>query len=71
MAQHTIDQETGISQKQLGNDYLLGFRQLEKEPPKVFWQYYDLYRRGKITIDEFRSLSGISVSLLSTHLCSI
>ena len=51
MAQHTIDQETGISQKQLGNDYLQGFRQLEKEPPKVFWQYYDLYRRGKITID--------------------
>jgi len=68
MPQHIINQKTGISQKQLDDNYLLGDRQSEKEPPKVFWQYYDLYRRGKITIDEYRNLSGISALLLSIYL---
>jgi len=71
MAQHKIYQETGTSQEQHGDNCLLGVRQSEKELPKVFWQYYDLYRRGKITIDEYRSFSGISAPLLSIYLSSI
>lgn len=29
-------------------------------PPKVFWKYYDLYRRKQISLAEFSRLSGLS-----------
>ena len=28
--------------------------------PNIFWKYYDLYRRGKMTIQEFSGCSGLS-----------
>ena len=30
------------------------------DAPKVFWKYYDLLRRKKITIQEFSNLSGLN-----------
>ena len=27
--------------------------------PKIFWKYYDLYRRKILSLDEFQQLSGI------------
>lgn len=30
------------------------------ETPKVFWKYFDLYRRKQITIQEYSNLSGLS-----------
>ena len=42
-----------------------------KEPPKIFWKFYDQYRRGKITIDDFMKLSGLPIRLLSSYLRNI
>ena len=69
MVKHIITQETGIIHEyhQHKHQADLDF----EEPPKVFWKFYDLYRRGKITLDEYRNSSGISASLLSMYLCSI
>jgi len=39
--------------------------------PKIFWQYYDLYRRRKITIDEFSDKTGISCKELRYFLFAI
>ncbi len=30
------------------------------EPPKVFWKYYDLYRRKKISLSEYAAATGLS-----------
>lgn len=32
------------------------------EIPKIFWKYYDLFRRNKITLSEFSSLSCLSIT---------
>jgi len=42
-----------------------------KEPPKIFWKFYDLYRRGQITIEEYRNLSGLPTNILSLYLRNI
>ena len=57
-----IKQTTGISSNLHSDDFG------HEEPPIIFWKYYDLYRRGMITINDFVSLSGISTSLLSIYL---
>lgn len=41
------------------------------EIPKKFWKYYDLYRRGKMTIEEFSNQSGLTISDLLLYLSSI
>ena len=33
-------------------------------PPKVFWKYYDLYRRKQISLTEFSRLSGLSEKVI-------
>ena len=30
------------------------------EPPKVFWKYYDLYRRKRISLSEYIAATGLS-----------
>lgn len=30
------------------------------DPPKVFWKYYDLYRRNKISIAQYVEKTGIT-----------
>ena len=30
------------------------------EPPKVFWKYYDLYRRKRISLSEYAAATGVS-----------
>ena len=30
------------------------------EPPKVFWKYYDLYRRKRISLSEYAAATGLS-----------
>lgn len=30
------------------------------EPPKIFWKYYDLYRRKKISLNEYAAATGLS-----------
>lgn len=30
------------------------------EPPKVFWKYYDLYRRKRISLSEYATATGLS-----------
>ena len=32
---------------------------MNNQIPKVFWKYYDLYRRKLLTLDEFHKLSGL------------
>ncbi len=41
------------------------------EIPKKFWKYYDNYRRGKMTIEEFSKQSELAVSELLIYLSSI
>ena len=43
----------------------------EIEIPIKFWKYYDIYRRGKMTIEEFSDQSGLAVSDLLLYLSSI
>ncbi len=35
-------------------------QQKKYEIPKVFWKYYDLYRRGLIDLDQYAENSGLS-----------
>lgn len=41
------------------------------EIPKKFWKYYDLYRRGKMTVEEFSKQSGLAVIDLLFYLSLI
>jgi len=36
--------------------------------PKIFWKYYDLYRRRQITFNEYVTLSDIKEELLTEYL---
>lgn len=40
------------------------------EIPKVFWKYYDLFRRKILTFEEFQCLTGLSketiINILNT-----
>ena len=36
--------------------------------PKIFWKYYDLYRRKIITIKQFSELSNLSIKQIKTFL---
>lgn len=36
--------------------------------PKIFWKYYDMYRRKIITLTEYETLSGIRTELLTEYL---
>jgi hypothetical protein len=37
-------------------------------PPKIFWKYYDLFRRGQLSLEQFSKLSGLSESMLKGYL---
>ena len=39
--------------------------------PKIFWEYYDLFRRKKMTINEFSNKTGLSVAELRRFLSVI
>lgn len=41
------------------------------EPPKVFWKYYDSYRRKKITLSEYSLASGMPVNLIQYYLKNV
>lgn len=41
------------------------------EIPKVFWKYYDLYRRKQLTIDEYTSKTGLSKEKIQCFLQEI
>jgi len=41
------------------------------EPPKIFWKYFDSYRRKLITLEEFARLSAISIPDLKVFLAEI
>lgn len=38
------------------------------EIPKIFWKYYDLYRRNKIQIKEFSEKTTLSVEAIMKYL---
>ena len=41
------------------------------EMPKVFWKYYDLYRRGKMSIDEYSVKASLSTTELRRYISAI
>lgn len=41
------------------------------DAPKVFWKYYDLFRRNKISMSIFVSLTGIPQKVLSKYIQNI
>ena len=69
MVEHIIAQETRSIYEYHQYEHQVNL--VYDEPPKVFWKFYDLYRRRMITLDEYRSSSGIPASLLSMYLSSI
>ena len=38
------------------------------EPPKVFWKYYDLYRRKRISLSEYAAATGLSAFVIRRFL---
>jgi len=36
--------------------------------PKIFWKYFDLYRRKKLTLDRYAELTGIPKKDLRLYL---
>ena len=40
----------------------------DTEPPKEFWKYYDLYRRKKLSLEEFSKCSEIEIHYLVEYL---
>lgn len=38
------------------------------EPPKIFWKFYDLYRRKKMSLGEYAIATNLSVSLIQRYL---
>lgn len=41
------------------------------EIPKIFWKYFDSYRRKQLTLEEFSLATGLSKSLLEIILSEI
>ena len=41
------------------------------EPPKVFWKYYDLYRRKRISLNEYAAATGLSAFTIRHFLKNI
>lgn len=41
------------------------------EIPKIFWKYYDLFRRKLITLEEFSEKTSLQVGVLVFYLESI
>ena len=41
------------------------------EPPKVFWKYYDLYRRKRISLSEYAAATGLSVFAIQHFLKNV
>ena len=36
--------------------------------PKIFWKYFDLYRRKKITIQKYSEMTGLHIAILEAFL---
>ena len=36
--------------------------------PKVFWKYFDLYRRKKITLNQYSENTGLSIPVIEEFL---
>lgn len=41
------------------------------DPPKLFWKYYDLYRRNQLSLNEYSSVTGLSVFVIQNYLKTI
>ena len=41
------------------------------EPPKVFWKYYDLYRRKRISLSEYAAATGLSAFAIQHFLKNV
>ena len=41
------------------------------EPPKVFWKYYDLYRRKRISLSEYAAATGLSAFVIQRFLKNV
>ena len=41
------------------------------EMPKIFWKYYDLFRRKKITLDEYSAKTAIDKVKLQCLLTNV
>ncbi len=41
------------------------------EPPKVFWKYYDLYRRKRISLSEYAAATGLSAFAIRRFLKNV
>ena len=41
------------------------------DPPKVFWKYYDLYRRKRISLSEYAAATGLSAFAIRLFLKNV
>ncbi len=54
-----------------GYGYANSHNDLGEEIPKIFWKYYDLYRRNKITLDDYTRETNLSASVLQEYLLMV
>ena len=53
-----------IYDEQGGTSKMICHRQTTVDIPKIFWKYYDLYRRKKITLTQYSENTGLSISAI-------
>lgn len=76
--------EMAVTQTQFDNDSVSNWSRREEEqlicpdfvkeheePPKIFWKYYDSYRRKKNTLSEYTIATSIPTSAIQNYLKNI
>ncbi len=46
----------------------IDYRHTTGDIPKIFWKYFDLYRRKRITLTQYSENTGLSISTLERFL---
>lgn len=50
-----------INDKQVEMNKKINYQPITNDIPKVFWKYFDLYRRKKITLYQYSESTGLSI----------
>lgn len=50
---------------------MIGRQTVTDDIPKIFWKYYDLFRRKKITLSQYSEETGLSVPDIKRFLAKV
>lgn len=71
MSENTLEKEPNYCAFHDSRATLCNAPKEKKEPPKMFWKYYDLYRRKIIPLDEYAKVTGMSVREIQYYVNAI